>query len=1105
MLCSRLLAPTVVLFSQVLMMAEEKGKGSGHAAKSPKLASVRTIRAQRVEGRTVLDGRLDEPFWQRADKASDFSVIYSSKTAAVRKTVGRVAYDDDNLFVGVDCLEPRMDLLKRITAKSSGKFDYHEGETVEIFLDVAHNRKEFFQILVNTNGSWVTHTTQAMQLRNVEIYPAVQFREDGFSIEVKIPFAVLHLRPGQNRTWGFNITRARMIEGIPGKDVNPNQVYSVWQNTGGPFRRPDRFGALRVEAGLSAFHYDVSILETAGGPQLELANRTGKEQRIRLELGSGDASKPHVQEMSLKPEKDRTIDLPLKNGSINVDVALAEARTGRVVYQGGTRLAEVAETEKLTPELSDLKRRGYVVFSRSYLERGSHRSVPTPGQLKRPLQLFAAPGEYEPVSMAVHAGRDLSALRIGLAGDLKSKTGDVIPKEAVEIRVVESMKCWFSPTEYKKTECFLIRNRERDIAANTTQRYWLTVHVPARARPGLYRSNIRIEPAGAEASELPLSLEVLPLRLGPPEGMNYFMYFRPRFLPDSMRTKEHWRRILVDMREHGMTSFTMYAYPVGSVDRDKVEALSMTDQMKLAEETGLLREWSAVPWMGAEGYSVDGWRMVHSQATSRHWSELLWYLVDEPVAGRYERVEKSFAKVEDFQARFPGSRFRTTTAGASNPEVCHLYDVWIAGTAGVDDEALTKARTMGKELWTYDCGLGPVDAQTDRYYFGLWCWKSGAKGASHWAYYDGSATTRFNTQATWTGTPKDLTDHTHRFNYAYPMKDELVPTIGWEAVREGIDDYRYFHTLKKAIEQAEKKGIDAGLIKGARAALDEVKDAIHIANYGKAVVRDKARNLVRYFERLPPEPDLKPDDYNRLRYGVAQQIVLLQHALGVDLTAAHSPTDARHSEAGKSANPSGKTVSASRPSTVVLVPGESLWDSCDDLEAMNISYAQKVWHPKSFREMRIGKLTIDTRNKVEGSGSIRWQLTKSDVTQALKKTSKLPWAGIHKLYGKDWSPYAEFSFQVRCTSARHPPIYCQLIGANAPLIRILNRNETTDGWKEVQWDQSKLDIGVSKKYGRIMNYVRFFTPTGGLRDDDVIDLNLDNFRLRTKDEPSERK
>ena len=53
---------------------------------------------------------------------------------------------------------------------------------------------------------------------------------------------------------------------------------------------------------------------------------------------------------------------------------------------------------------------------------------------------------------------------------------------------------------------------------------------------------------------------------------------------------------------------------------------------------------------------------------------------------------------------------------------------------------------------------------------------------------------------TYADAPVFMPEHTKRYGHVHLEPDEVVPSVTWEAVREGIDDYRYFWTLKKMAE-----------------------------------------------------------------------------------------------------------------------------------------------------------------------------------------------------------------------------------------------------------------------------------------------------------------
>ena len=306
----------------------------------------RTVAALRTAVPPVLDGALSEPCWQEAAKADGFSPLYKAAEPAREQTVGRVVYDDANLYVGIDCLESRMDLVRAARVKSGTAFDYAQGETVEIFLDARRNRRDFLQILVNTNGTWKAHPTEEMQLCTLPIEPRVTLRDNGFSVEVRVPFAALHLGPNPERTWGFNLCRARMIEG--GMEIDPNLVYSAWQNTGGAFRQPERFGTLKVDADLSEYWIAVSALVKEADFVLDLENLCGRDRDLVLNCTLGERAMP-PQPAVLPTGGKQRVAFPRPAGKTALAVTLTDRVSGRVCYVGGTAVEETASPTRVGP------------------------------------------------------------------------------------------------------------------------------------------------------------------------------------------------------------------------------------------------------------------------------------------------------------------------------------------------------------------------------------------------------------------------------------------------------------------------------------------------------------------------------------------------------------------------------------------------------------------------------------------------------------------------------------------------------------------------------------------------------------------------------------
>ena len=524
------------------------------------------------------------------------------------------------------------------------------------------------------------------------------------------------------------------------------------------------------------------------------------------------------------------------------------------------------------------------VFVTSYLQKCSTATKPGPGQLKDKISIFAARGEYEPVTVSVRAKTDLKWVSVMLTDDLVSKTGGTIPKSAVDIRLVDP----FEERTKKKVESYLLSQKSVDISADITRRFWITIHVPADAKPGVYRSKLLVsKPVTRLGPDLgkPDSIEtldyevnVLPIKLlsAKETGMAFLMFHNTGYYSKEFVTEEYQTKVFEDMREHGMTTTTIYVIPVVdgkfTLTKDKVteseKNLSFERTMRMLKKTDLVAPGLPVIWVWGGAYGSEVWKGVIDEGRKKDWPELVFYVSDEP--GDPERakgVRDAMKRVRAFHEQNPDYKFRVTTGLGSSrgiQTVGHYYDLWIAcmaqriGETGV----IADAKMQNKELWFYDCMMAPVDAEMDRYFFGVWAWVSGVKGCTHWTYY--------------------AQPH---LSYIYPAKNEIIPTIGWEGIREGIDDYRYLATLKQLVEKAKAAG-KADLTKGAEEIFEDVKKMVTMDNYGKAYIDaayDPASNAGAEqggaYNRKRVEPDLAIDAYDNMRLKVSKEIEKITAAM----------------------------------------------------------------------------------------------------------------------------------------------------------------------------------------------------------------------------------
>jgi hypothetical protein len=104
-----------------------------------------------------------------------------------------------------------------------------------------------------------------------------------------------------------------------------------------------------------------------------------------------------------------------------------------------------------------------------------------------------------------------------------------------------------------------------------------------------------------------------------------------------------------------------------------------------------------------------------------------------------------------------------------------------------------------------------------------------------------------------------------------PTEDGLLPTVGWEGTREGVDDAKYIHTLKAAIQEAKGSGNTEALSAAAEAQayLDRILDRIDLSPRQDNTEFPIRREAAKF-------TNAQLDEY---RWGVARRILKLQNRL----------------------------------------------------------------------------------------------------------------------------------------------------------------------------------------------------------------------------------
>lgn len=166
-----------------------------------------------VEARTpvVIDGVLDEEVWRRAEPATDFIQADPLEgQPSTERTEVKVAYDTDNIYIGVVCHDPNPSTI--VVNEIRKDFTGRDQDTFDVLLDTFADRRNGFVFTTNPEGA-KADTQIANEGRDVNTnwdavwWVQARIVDDGWVAEYRIPFKTLRFEAGPGHTWGINFSR----------------------------------------------------------------------------------------------------------------------------------------------------------------------------------------------------------------------------------------------------------------------------------------------------------------------------------------------------------------------------------------------------------------------------------------------------------------------------------------------------------------------------------------------------------------------------------------------------------------------------------------------------------------------------------------------------------------------------------------------------------------------------------------------------------------------------------------------------------------------------------------------------------------------------------
>jgi hypothetical protein len=167
-----------------------------------------------------IDGQLDEDPWKEAAAVDSFTQYEPQEGGQpTEKTVAYLGYDRQNLYIGIRCFDSNPKAVRACLAKRDEIFG---DDGITVFLDTFNDQKRAFALQVNPCGVQVdgiyTETRRRGRGRgagmfgfdrNWDTYFITEARrtDDGYTIEMAVPFKSLRFPSHNPQIWGLQIKR----------------------------------------------------------------------------------------------------------------------------------------------------------------------------------------------------------------------------------------------------------------------------------------------------------------------------------------------------------------------------------------------------------------------------------------------------------------------------------------------------------------------------------------------------------------------------------------------------------------------------------------------------------------------------------------------------------------------------------------------------------------------------------------------------------------------------------------------------------------------------------------------------------------------------------
>jgi outer membrane protein assembly factor BamB len=446
--------------------------------------------------------------------------------------------------------------------------------------------------------------------------------------------------------------------------------------------------------------------------------------------------------------------------------------------------------------------------------RAVDRQTPARAANPLPVSRRMVPGEHEPMSVMLFNVLD-QPLQARVMIEVPEGGPAVTPMRSVPTVTSLAEYSWDALPELDESAVITIPSLE-------ARELWLDVDA-AGVEPGTHQVTVRIlalngagvidGPASTASvpppeSTVEISLDVLPFDMAPSGSLRlctWARYDKPAV--DNMLA--HGGNVFV--APNGAPRFDAQGNLTG-VDYDNLDVF--IEYARGEDVVLLLNGVPAIPGevgsdahqAGLKAYLAD--LVTYMASNGLDTDHFALYPYDEPGGHGWDAVNRLVSFATAVRAANPNVMVYVDGGGELPmfEAMAPVIDVWCPGITQLADPTpeVEIQRTHGKMLWSYDCGYvyaRPTGANVKNINVAgqfrtaaLFIFRHGATGMGYWSY---------NISEDPWGRIKD------EYALVYPGRTKPVTSRRWEAVREGIEDYRILTALRERLSAKDGAPLNA--------------------------------------------------------------------------------------------------------------------------------------------------------------------------------------------------------------------------------------------------------------------------------------------------------